>query len=241
MSLVTNITNLATRIATETKSIKTLVNGNAANLSSLTTTDKTNLVAALNEIKALADAINGDLTTAESDITSIEGNIGTLASLTTTAKTSLVAAINELDAALGAIDVSSQIEGYINDSATSSTSLWSSSKTSTEISSAVSALVDGAPALLNTLNELAAAIGDDESFATTIASQISGKANAVHSHAISDVTGLQSALDGKAGTTHSHAISDVTNLQSTLDGKASTTDIGDTTTNFVTTFEAGLA
>lgn len=43
-----------------------------------------------------------------------------------------------------------------------------------------------------------------------------------HSHAISDVTGLQGALDGKAATSHSHAISDITNLQSTLDGKSGT-------------------
>jgi len=42
------------------------------------------------------------------------------------------------------------------------------------ISTAVSNLVDGAPALLDTLNELAAAINDDENFAVTIAGQISG-------------------------------------------------------------------
>lgn len=41
-----------------------------------------------------------------------------------------------------------------------------------------------------------------------------------HSHAISDVTGLQTALDGKASSSHSHAISDVTGLQTALDGKA---------------------
>jgi hypothetical protein len=40
-----------------------------------------------------------------------------------------------------------------------------------------------------------------------------------HSHAISDVTGLQTALDGKAASSHSHAISDVTNLQTSLDAK----------------------
>lgn len=50
---------------------------------------------------------------------------------------------------------------------------------------------------------------------------ISGKADTVHTHAISDVTGLQSALDGKANSSHSHAISDVTGLQTALDGKAS--------------------
>jgi hypothetical protein len=49
-----------------------------------------------------------------------------------------------------------------------------------------------------------------------------------HSHAISDVTGLQTALDGKqasgsyAASSHSHAISDVTGLQTALDGKAAT-------------------
>ncbi len=49
-----------------------------------------------------------------------------------------------------------------------------------------------------------------------------------HTHAISDVTGLQTALDGKqasgsyAASSHSHAISDVTGLQTALDGKAAT-------------------
>ena len=45
------------------------------------------------------------------------------------------------------------------------------------IATAVSNLVDGAPELLNTLNELAAAINDDESFSSTIATQIGGKQN----------------------------------------------------------------
>lgn len=43
------------------------------------------------------------------------------------------------------------------------------------IATAVSDLVDGAPALLDTLNELAAAIGDDENFASTITTSIGEK------------------------------------------------------------------
>jgi hypothetical protein len=39
----------------------------------------------------------------------------------------------------------------------------------------VAALVDSAPALLDTLNELAAAIGDDANFATTVTTGLSGK------------------------------------------------------------------
>ena len=38
----------------------------------------------------------------------------------------------------------------------------------TEIAAAIAALVDSAPATLDTLNELAAALGDDPNFATTI-------------------------------------------------------------------------
>ena len=43
------------------------------------------------------------------------------------------------------------------------------------IATAVANLVDGAPDLLNTLNELAAAIGDDENYATTVAGLVAAK------------------------------------------------------------------
>ena len=39
-----------------------------------------------------------------------------------------------------------------------------------------------------------------------------GAAEAVHGHAISDVSGLQTALDGKASTSHTHAVGDITGL-----------------------------
>ena len=56
------------------------------------------------------------------------------------------------------------------------------------VQTAVSGLVDSAPQTLDTLNELAAALGDDPNFATTIATQIGGKADSTHTHASSDVT-----------------------------------------------------
>jgi hypothetical protein len=57
-SLATRLSDLATRIATECKAIRTLINGNAADLSALTTTAKTNLVAAINELDAAIDGID---------------------------------------------------------------------------------------------------------------------------------------------------------------------------------------
>ena len=44
----------------------------------------------------------------------------------------------------------------------------------------VAGILDSAPETLNTLNELAAALGDDPNFATTIANQIGGKAPTSH-------------------------------------------------------------
>lgn len=123
MSLATNVTNLAIRVASEAKALRTLVNGNAADLTGLTTTAKTNLVAAINEIAA----------------------------------------------AVGSAGAS------IDDASVSTLSVWSSSKTNTSITSAVSALVAASPTTLDTLNELAAALGDDPNFATTITAALGGK------------------------------------------------------------------
>jgi hypothetical protein len=96
------------------------------------------------------------------------------------------------------------------------------------VDTAIANLVDTAPDALNTLNELSAALGDDPNFATTIATAIGGKADASHTHEISDINNLQTELDGKqpvgsyAAASHTHAISDVTGLQSALDGKQPT-------------------
>lgn len=51
MSLVSNLTDAFTRVATEFKSIRTLIGGSAtADISGLNTTDKTSLVGAINEV-----------------------------------------------------------------------------------------------------------------------------------------------------------------------------------------------
>lgn len=51
--------------------------------------------------------------------------------------------------------------------------------TETYVDNKVAGIVDSAPSTLDTLNELAAALGDDPNFATTIATQIGGKVDKV--------------------------------------------------------------
>lgn len=134
-SLSTNAGNLATRISTEIKSLRTLINGNLANLSALTTT----------------------------------------------AKTSLVAAINELNTKVNSA-------ASINDAAQVTTSVWSGSKTATEIAALKTQLTNGAGAALDTFKELADAMGNDPTFATTITTSLGTKA------AASDLAALTNAI-----------------------------------------------
>jgi hypothetical protein len=77
-------------------------------------------------------------------------------------------------------------DSLIQDSQSSSSTLWSSYKTNTEIGlaedrakqhadDAVAELVDAAPEMLNTLNELAAALGDNADFIGTVNAAIGEK------------------------------------------------------------------
>ena len=109
-------------------------------------------------ITSLAQAI-------AADIKRLTTSQGTLTALTTTDKTSLVNAINELKTATANAT-------NINDASTSASATWSSNKINASIDNAVSALVNGSGTTLDTLKELANALGNDANFAATIATQM---------------------------------------------------------------------
>ena len=62
-------------------------------------------------------------------------------------------------------------------------------------------IVDSAPATLDTLNELAAALGDDANFATTVTDSLAGKAATSHTHTSSEVTDLTSNVVSRTNGT----------------------------------------
>jgi len=142
MSLQTNLQDLATRAATESKAIRTLLNGNQSSLAALTTTAKNNLVAAINELDAAIDALSA-------------GAAGINDTVTATTST------------WSSTKTSAEIGGLILDSSSATTKTWSASKIAAAIATAKSELVNGAGAALDTLNELAAALGNDANFAST--------------------------------------------------------------------------
>jgi hypothetical protein len=171
-TLAQRLQDLALRISTEVKALRTLINGNAADLSALTTTAKTNLVAALNEVKAAADAA----------------------------------------AASGG--------AAIDDAATNSTEAWSSQKVSDYVAAQLATILGGAPAALDTLKELADAIGDDASFATTITTALGNRVR------------TDTAAQGLNATQKQNA-------RTNIDAYGSV-EIGNPDTDFVATFNAGL-
>ena len=119
-------------------------------------------------IVALAQSIGGD-------IKSLRTSQGTLSALNTTTKTSLVAAINEMLTLIGSAGAS--IDDGAGNGSTAVT--WSADKIFDSIEAAKASvkadLTNGAAAALDTLNELAAALNNDPSFATTIAAEIANR------------------------------------------------------------------
>jgi hypothetical protein len=171
-TLATRLSDLATRIATECKGLRTLINGNAADLSALTTTAKTNLVAAMNELKTGLDAVTGSAAVIDD------------ASTSSTTKTYSVTKIRDL------------------------------------VSTSISALTTGAPTALDTLDELAAALGDDANFAATITTALGNRVRV-------DVN-----TQGLTGTQKQNA-------RTNIDAYGST-ELGNPDTNLVTAFETAL-
>jgi len=86
---------------------------------------------------------------------------------------------------------------------------------------AISDLVDGAPALLDTLNELAGAINDDENFVTTITNLID--ANETHIDNVVSLTGI-SKDDVNLGTFTGATIADSSTLKGALQALETATE-----------------
>lgn len=135
---------------------------------------------------ALEQRLTAFATAVGDDVQDLRLRIGSLASLDTTAKNNVVAAINEL---LDLIEgISTGGGASINDGTTSTGSVWSSSKTSSEISAAISALIDGAPTALDTLKEIADELSEQDS---AVSGLITAVGNRIRFDAAQTLTGPQ--------------------------------------------------
>jgi len=266
MSLATNLSDLATRIATEVKSLRVLINGNVADLSALDTTAKSNLVAAINEV---AGSVGG---AAGID----DGTISTTSTWSSDKVSTELA--DKADLVAGKVP-SSQLPSYVDDvlafanlaafpgtgetdkiyvaNDTNKIYRWSGSAY-VEISASpgtTDAVTEGSTNLYYT-----AARAKADTVGDTIADAVTDKApsqNAVFD-ALAGKQTLDATLTALAGLAtganklaYSTGTDTFTQTDLTSAGRAILDDadaaaqcvtlgVGDTTTNFVTTFEAGL-
>jgi hypothetical protein len=101
------------------------------------------------------------------------------------------------DAAGSAATAETDAKAYTDDLIGDATVNGTTGNTITDrISTAVSGLVDSAPSALNTLNELAAALGDDENFATTVTTALGTKAPIESPTFTGTVAGVTKAMVG---------------------------------------------
>jgi len=226
-----------------TAALKTKLDGVEA---SADVTDTANVVAALTAGTNVAIAVDGTISSTDTNTTYSVGDGGlTQKNFTATLKTKLDGIAESANnyslpftdnsanwnTAYGWGDHST--EGYL----TSHQSL-SGYATETYVGTQISNLVDSSPATMDTLNELAAALGDDPNFATTVSTSIGTKlpkAGGTMTGAITFASGQEfdgrdvsvdgTKLDGIAENANNyshpsaHSISFITGLQTALDGK----------------------
>ena len=90
------------------------------------------------------------------------------------------------------------------------TDAYTKNETDTRINTAVADLVNQAPETLDTLDELAAALGDDPNFATTIANQIGTKANSAD---VYTKTQCDAKIDEKIAAADIVSSTDISSIQ----------------------------
>lgn len=161
MSLQTRLQDFVTAVATDYKQLRTFITGSGTgDLTGLTTTSKTSLITAINEV-------NGKAAPSPSAATETVAGVGEIATLAEMA---------------AGVD-------HTNKFATPAGVRQERIALRTEI------LGSGVPAALDTLDELAAALGDDANFATTITT---GLGNRVRVDAATQ--GLTTTQQGNART-----------------------------------------
>ncbi|MEB3021321.1 hypothetical protein [[Mycobacterium] crassicus] len=234
MSLVTQVSDLAVATGTAIKATRASVGP----LANLTTTAKSDLVAAINELVTTigsgghvdADSITDATTIGKALIRAVDAvaartAIGAGTSNLVLGTTSSTAKAGDYQpSAANITDATSAGRALLTavDATAQRTALGvrSTADTDAAISAAVAGLVDGAPGALDTLKEFADALGNDANFATTIMTALG---NRLRFDAAQSLSGPQQAQGQTNLSVYSRA------------------EIGDPTTDFVSVLTSALA
>ena len=242
----------------------------ALNASSSTLQSNIDAKASIAQLDASSSTLQANIDTNATAITALEGtdigitltgdvtgtgtitNLGSVSFVTTVADDSHNHIIGNVDGLQDALDLKAPLASpALTGTPTAPTTLTTNDSTQIAttafVQDRIQEVVASAPAALDTLNELAAAIGDDANFAGTVTTSLGEKL--VKASNLSDLTDAAAArtnlgVDTKANTwtgvsgdisitsagvatvaddSHSHIIGNVDGLQTALDGKLATT------------------
>lgn len=245
------INSLAVRVATEIKTLHTKV-GTLLNLS---TTDKTSIVAALNEVKAQANTVTSSVNDLVSRLNTVEaqqsvntGDIGTIRTSVTSLQTTVSGLLSRVETLESEVGASTGID----DDNVSSNSTYSSSKIVDIVNTAKQAVKDdllgGAGEAYDTLKELADLISTNKS-AIDALEAVAGGAVRYDTEQSSLTETQKTQARSNIGAAKASDLADLqatvsentTNIaKNTASLAALSTEIGDTQTDFVAAFEAAL-
>lgn len=279
MALSVQIGSFATRVGTEIKTIKshlgdiaqltttatsslvaavnelkTAVGTNTSDIAGLKTSVQTN-TSDIAQLKTDVQTNSGAITTLEGRIGTNETNISTQGGKITTIEGQITTINNDIDAVEQAIE---DLEGIvaaqtnIDDANVSTTTTYSSSKITSEITAAKQAvkdeLLNGAGEAVDTLKELADLINVNKDAIEALEEIAAGHVRYDAAQELTDEQKTQARTNiAAAGSAEFAALVE---RMTAVEGKASTnesnlstlsTNIGDTNTDYVAMFEAALA
>lgn len=245
------IHDLATAVGAKCKVLNTRIGA----LASLSTTDKSSIVAAINEMKtsvtSLANTLNSystRLSTAESGVSTNKAELATAKSNISTLQSTIATLSTDLDA----LELVVENKATIDDEATATTSVWSSSKVSSTITAAKQAvkneILGGVGEAYDTLLELQQAIGANKNLIEGFEAIAAGHVKFDGAQELTDAQKTQARSNiGAVSTADMEALTiRVTNVESkasTTESNLSslTTQLGNITdADFVATFEAAV-
>jgi hypothetical protein len=147
---------------------------NTTSIGTVSSTEIGYLDGVTSSIQTQITAAGTALSTHESDTTNVHG----IADTSLLALKSEVAAVTPATLGLGNVDNTSDANKPVS-TATSTAIATAKSEAIADATSQVSALISGAPAAMNTLDELAAALGDDANFAASVTTSLGLKVDSL--------------------------------------------------------------
>lgn len=182
-TLQVRLQDLAVRVATECKTLRTLLNGNAADNTALLTTVKTNIVAALNEVVGRLEDVEG----AVGGATGIDDDNVSAATTYSSQK---------IEALIDAVEAEVADKAEIDDTQTSTSTTYSSQKIAAEIAARTDINDAGVASSTDETYSIAKIIAEINSAKAAVKDEILGGAGAAYD-TLAELQALFENTDGE--------------------------------------------